>query len=193
MDEIQQYRQKLFKLLVERSLSFGHFVLTSGKTSDYYFDCKKVTRNSEGKFLIGNVFFHEILKLDPEINGIGGLTMGADPICDAVSIVSYMKKHPIETIIVRKEPKTHGIKKDIEGNIEDISKVIVIDDVITTGGSTLKAIDVISNYENVQIVGVMILVDREEGGKENIEKRGFKVISLFKKSELIDFAKSIKS
>ncbi len=193
MDEIKQYRERLFELLAERSLSFGHFVLTSGKTSDYYFDCKKVTRYSEGKFFIGNVFFHEIQKIDPEIDGIGGLTMGADPICDAVSLISYMKEHPIETIIVRKEPKKHGTKKDIEGNIEDISKVIVIDDVITTGGSTLKAIDVISDYKNIEIAGVMVLVDREEGGRENIEKRGFKVVSLFKKSELIDYAKNKKS
>ncbi len=193
MDEIKQYHERLFKLLAERSLSFGHFVLTSGKTSDHYFDCKKVTRYSEGKFLVGNVFFNEILKFDPEINGIGGLTMGADPICDAVSLISYIENHPIETIIVRKEPKKHGTKKDIEGNIESISKVIVIDDVITTGGSTIKAIDVISNYKNVQITGVMVLVDREEGGKENIEKMGFKVISLYKKSDLMNYAKSRKS
>ena len=119
--------------------------------------------------------------------------MGADPICDAVSLISYMKNHPIESIIVRKEAKTHGTKKDIEGNIEEVSKIMVIDDVITTGGSTLKAIDVISNYKNVQIVGVMVLVDREEGGRENIENRGFKVISIFKEKELIDYSKSIKS
>ena len=193
MDEIQQYRERLFKLLAERSLSFGHFVLTSGRVSDHYFDCKKVTRNSEGKFLVGNVCFYEILKFDSTIDGIGGLTMGADPICDAVSLISYMKNHPIESIIVRKEPKSHGTKKDIEGNIEEVSKIMVVDDVITTGGSTLKAIEAISNYPNVQIVGVMVLVDREEGGRENITNRGFKVISIFKESELIDYSKSTKS
>jgi orotate phosphoribosyltransferase len=193
MEEIQEYRENLLELLAVKSVSFGHFVLTSGKTSDYYIDCKRVTRNSEGKFLVGNVFFNEISKFDPSINGIGGMTMGADPICDAVSLISYMNNHPIETAIVRKEPKGHGTKRDIEGNIEDISKIIVVDDVITTGGSTIKAIEVISKYPNVKIAGVMVLVDREEGGRETIEKMGYKVISIFKKGELIDCAKSKKT
>lgn len=193
MEEIQKYREKLLELLAVRSVSFGHFVLTSGKTSDYYIDCKRVTRNSEGKFLVGNVFFNKILKFDSSIDGIGGMTMGADPICDAVSLISYIKNHPIETVIVRKEPKGHGTKKDIEGNIEDISEIIVVDDVITTGGSTIKAIDVISKYPDVKIRGVMVLVDREEGGRETIEKMGYKVISIFKKWELIDYAKNKKT
>ena len=192
MEEIQKYKERLFKLLAERSLSFGKFVLTSGKISDHYFDCKKVTRNSEGKFLVGNVFFHEILKFDPTIDGIGGLTMGADPICDAVSLISYIKNHPIESIIVRKEPKSHGTKRDIEGNIEDVSKIIVVDDVITTGGSTLKAINVLKNYDQIKIAGVMALVDREEGGSEKIIEEGYKFLSIFREKELIEYSKSKK-
>ena len=193
MDEIQEYRDRLFKLLAERALSFGHFILASGRESDHYFDCKKVTRNSEGKFLIGNVLFHDIVAFDEKINGIGGLTMGADPICDAVSLISYTKNHPIETVIVRKEQKKHGTKKDIDGNIEDISRIIVIDDVITTGGSTIKAIDVLAKYDTIQIAGVMVLVDREEGGRENIEKMGYTVKSIFRQSELMEYARSKKS
>lgn len=183
------YRQRLLHLLAERALFFGDFTLASGKKSDHYFDCRKITRTPEGLFLIGHVFYNTILALDPATNGIGGMTMGADPICDAVSIISFMNNNPIETVIVRKEEKTHGMSKDLVGNIDKISKIAIVDDVFTTGGSTLKAIDVIEKYPNVSIIGAIALVNREEGAKENLAMRGIKASAIFTKSEILNFAR----
>lgn len=184
------YRQKLLHLLAERALFFGDFTLASGKKSDHYFDCRKVTRTPEGLFLIGHVFYDTILSIDPGTNGVGGMTMGADPICDAVSLISFTNNKPIETVIVRKEEKTHGMSRDLVGNIDKISKIAIVDDVFTTGGSTLKAIDVIEKYPNVSIIGAIALVNREEGAKENLAARGITAHAIFTKSEILNFAKS---
>lgn len=185
-----EYRERLLHLLAERALFFGDFTLASGKKSDHYFDCRKITRSPEGLFLIGHVFYDTIMTIDPETNGIGGMTMGADPICDAVSVVSFINNKPIETVIVRKEEKTHGMSKDLVGNIDKISKIAIVDDVFTTGGSTLKAIDVIEKYPNVSIIGAIALVNREEGAKENLAARGIKASAIFTKSEILNFARS---
>lgn len=190
MSEISEYRSRLLQLLAERSLFFGDFTLASGKKSDHYFDCRKITRSPDGLFLIGHVFYDAVMNLSPGINGVGGMTMGADPICDAISVVSYMKRNPLETIIVRKEAKEHGMSKDIVGNIDKITKIAVIDDVFTTGGSTLKAIDAISRYPEVEIAGTISLINREEGASENFAARGIKTTQIFLKSEVLSYARS---
>ncbi|MCG6536760.1 MAG: orotate phosphoribosyltransferase, partial [Syntrophales bacterium LBB04] len=184
------YKERLFHLLAERAFFFGDFTLASGKKSDHYFDCRKITRSAEGLFLLGQVFYDLIQSIDPETNGVGGMTMGADPICDAVSLVSFMNENPIEAVIVRKEEKTHGMGKDLVGNIDKVTKLAVVDDVFTTGGSTLKAIDVFERYPNAKIVGAIALVNREEGATENLAARGIKASAGFTKSEILNFARS---
>ena len=178
-------KEQLIKILVERSVKLAdtpEFKLASGKTSRVYIDCKKTTCNARGKVLIGNLIFDRISNLD--VNAIGGLTLGADPIANAVSYASEIKGLPVNTFIVRKEAKKHGLRKTIEGDVNAGDKVIIVDDVITTGASTIQAIKKAKTF-GLQIVKVIVLVDRQEGGKENIEKTGIPCESIMTKSELI--------
>ena len=149
----------LKKILLEKSVRTGEFTLASGKTSDLYIDCRMTAL---------------------------GMTLGADPISLAVGMVSAMQ-HPeekLQVFTVRKEPKGHGKGKQIEGNFESGNTVIVVDDVITTGGSTLKAVDAIER-EGGKVAFCLVLVDREEGGKQAIEERGIPVIALFSRHSLL--------
>jgi orotate phosphoribosyltransferase len=186
-----EHREKLFHLLATKALAFGDFTLASGKKSDHFFNCKTVTRTPEGMYLIGNLLFDLIQEQCPEADGIGGLTMGADPICDAVTFVSYERQHPIESLIVRKETKDHGTKRQIEGNVTAVTNLVVIDDVVTTAGSTIKAIESFQTEPALNIVSVMALVDRAEGGREALKEMDFDLYALYSKQELMDYAKSL--
>ena len=168
--------------------SFQHsetpsFLLSSGKKSHYYFNLKCVTMTSEGMLHIGNVVLDKIeeLGLKTRVKAIGGLTMGADPIANATAMVSYLrdKEHSLQAFSIRKEPKKYGLKLQIEGNAEPRDDVIIIDDVVTTGASTIKAIE-IARKNDLHVMAVVVLVDRrEENGRENIEEHGVKVHSIF--------------
>jgi len=148
------------------------FKLVSGAMSNYYFNCKAVTLHPEGMYLIGNIIFAMIK--DNNIKGIGGLTLGADPIADATAYTSYLKKKPIEAFVVRKSAKSHGTMQWIEGNIKTGDRVVIVDDVITTGKSTIEAINR-AKEAGLEIVKIIALIDRQEGGKENIEALGYMV------------------
>jgi orotate phosphoribosyltransferase len=181
----------LKELLLQKSVRTGTFTLASGKESDLYIDCRMTALDPFGANLIGNVGWHAVRsKIHSEhlkIDAIGGMTLGADPISLAVGMTSAAT-HPDEALqvfTVRKEPKGHGAGKQIEGNFKSGDNVIVVDDVITTGGSTLKAIDAIER-EGGTIAFCLVLVDREEGGRQAIEARGIHVISLFTRSTLLD-------
>ncbi|RYD33119.1 MAG: orotate phosphoribosyltransferase [Verrucomicrobiaceae bacterium] len=181
----------LKSLLLEKSVRTGTFTLASGKESDLYIDCRMTALDPFGANLIGDLGWHAVRsKIHSEqlqIAAIGGMTLGADPISLAVGMTSAAK-HPSEALqvfTVRKEPKGHGAGKQIEGNFKAGDTVIVVDDVITTGGSTLKAIDAIER-EGGKIAFCLVLVDREEGGRQAIEARGVHVISLFTRSTLLD-------
>ncbi|MGD0884500.1 MAG: orotate phosphoribosyltransferase [Thermodesulfovibrionales bacterium] len=152
--------------------------LTSGNVSSFYFDLKKTTYSPEGQYLIGNLLFDKIKELGLRPKGIGGLTMGADPIALAVSYTSYLRNEPVQAIVIRKEPKGHGTMSQIEGNVSAGDDVVIIDDVVTTGGSTIKAIES-AQKAGLQIRAICILLDRcEFGGRQNIERLGYPVYSL---------------
>jgi orotate phosphoribosyltransferase len=173
-------REKLMNLLKEKGYREEKVILTSGKESDFYIDCRPVTLHPEGAYLIGKLLYEKIQNSSVKIGGVGGMTMGADPIATAVSLTSYLSGNPIAAFIIRKEAKKHGRGLWIEGidNLPPETPVAIVEDVVTTGGSTLKAIER-AQEENLRVAKVMALVDREEGGKENLKNHGFDLESLF--------------
>jgi orotate phosphoribosyltransferase len=181
----------LKQLLLEKSVRAGDFLLASGKRSDLYIDCRMTALDPFGARLIGELGWHAVRsKIHSErlkIDAIGGMTLGADPIALAVGMTSAAQ-HPEEALqvfTVRKEPKAHGAGRQIEGNFRAGDTVVVVDDVITTGGSTLKAVDAIER-EGGKVAFCLVLVDREEGGREAIEACGIHVIALFTRHALLE-------
>ena len=159
-------RQELLSLLATKSFRLGEFKLSSGGSSDYYIDCRTTTLDARGARLTGQVFLEEIRAHGWNPQAIGGLTMGADPIVVAVAVVSGI----IHGFLVRKAEKQHGTGQRIEGFREKPARVVIVDDVCTTGGSTVQAIEAAREF-GFEIVGVMCLVEREEaGGRANVEK-----------------------
>jgi len=180
---------RLAEIILERSFQYRDnppFTLASGKTSSYYFNCKPTTMDPEGMYLIGNILFDMLV--DADVAAAGGLTLGADPIANALSLISYQKKKPIKSFVVRKDAKNHGTKSGIEGNIIPGERVAVIDDVITTGGSAITAIE-IAREAGLKVVRVVALVDREEGGRENIKKYVDRVDAVLTRSEIMNLYK----
>jgi len=159
-------RQKLLSLLAHKSFRLGEFKLSSGGTSDYYIDCRATTLDAKGARLTGEVFVEEIRQQGWKPQAIGGLTMGADPIVVAASVVSG----ELHGFLVRKADKQHGTGQRIEGFREKGARVVIVDDVCTTGASTIQAIEAARGF-GFEVVGVMCLVEREEaGGRPNVEK-----------------------
>jgi orotate phosphoribosyltransferase len=179
-------KTKLLELILKKAFKYSEepiFKLVSGRMSNYYFNCKAVALHPEGMYLIGNIIFDFTKGLN--IKGIGGLTLGADPIAYAVAYTSYLKGRPVEAFIVRKAPKSHGTMQFIEGNIKKGDKVVIVDDVITTGKSTIEAITR-AKEAGLEIVKVLAFIDRQEGGKEAIEALGYKVDSVITKDEVME-------
>jgi len=184
-------KKQLIKLIFEKAFKYNKepvFKLVSGRMSNYYFNCKAVTLNPEGMYLIGNIIFDMLL--DSDVKGIGGLTLGADPIADAVAYTSYLRKKPVEAFVVRKTAKSHGTMQWIEGNITTGDKVVVVDDVITTGKSTIEALTRAKDG-GLDVVKVIALVDRQEGGKENIEALGHKVETVVTREEVMELYRAM--
>lgn len=179
-------RSKLLSILRGKSVSYGNVTLSSGNTSNYYIDAKKTTYDAEGVYLAGKLIFDLIQKKNRGVSAVGGLTMGADPIVVSTIIAAMSADYQLKGFSVRKERKLHGQKKLIEGNLDKGEKVVIIDDVITTGNSTIMAIDAVKKYE-CEIVLVVALVDRCEGGAEKIREKGLEFTSLF---EIRDVVKS---
>jgi orotate phosphoribosyltransferase len=167
----------LITLLAERSAKRGRFTLASGKESDFYIDARLTTMSPEGLALIGPLALATLRKTGWDVDAIGGLTLGADPISYAISYASAASVHPLRAFTVRKEAKTHGTGKLLEGPVREGDRVAIIEDVITTGGSALRAIEAVRNAK-ASVAGVLALVDREEGGRQAIEKVGVSVVSL---------------
>jgi orotate phosphoribosyltransferase len=180
---MQNSNEKLFNILYTRAFKYSDnppFTLTSGAISPYYFDCKAATLDPEGCTLIGQLIFQKIKEWD--IDAVGGLTLGADPISLSIALEAFKNNAFIYPLIVRKEPKKHGTQKWIEGILDKVKKVMAIDDVITTGKSTIQAIEKLRE-SGLIVEKAFVIIDREEGGRENIEKIGVEVLSLFKRSD----------
>ena len=183
-------REQLRALLQEKSVCHGEFTLASGAKSDFYVDARVTTMDPRGACLIGEVGWELVKetasKLGKRVDAIGGLTLGADAVALSIGIAAQRQdaSTPFQVFTVRKKAKEHGRQKRIEGNFSPGNSVVVVDDVITTGGSTIQAIDAIEEAGG-RVAFVIVLVDREEGGRENIEKRGHKVIPIFSRRELV--------
>ena len=175
---------ELVYLLATRSARLGEFTLASGARSNLYIDARMTAMSPEGLALIGPLGIGEIVSAGWTPDSVGGLTLGADPVSYAIAYASALAGKPIRSFTVRKEAKTHGTGKLIEGPFLQSDRVVVIEDVITTGGSALKAIEAVRNA-GATIIGVLALVDREEGGRERIEAAGYHVRSLAKASEIV--------
>ena len=191
--DIEKMRNRLLELILEYAFQYSEtpaFKLAHGGTSQFYFNCKRITLDPEGQYLVGNLVFDAVKDLG--ISAIGGLTLGADPIANATAYSSWLRGLPIQSFIVRKTSKDHGIIAAIEGKIRAGDRVAVVDDVVTTGGSTLQAISA-CRQAGLEIVGVLTLVDRQEmNGRENIEKQIPNFKALFTRDEVMRIYRSLK-
>ncbi len=174
----------LIQLLAERSAKQGQFTLASGKQSNFYIDARLTTMSPEGLSIIGPLGLATLRKVGWDVDAIGGLTLGADPISYAISYASAGSNHPLKAFSVRKEAKAHGTGKLVEGPLTPGDRVVVIEDVITTGDSALRAIEAVRNAK-ATVSGLMALIDREEGGRQAIEAKGIDVVSLVTASQII--------
>lgn len=183
MDE----RKRLQTLLLQKSCRRGTFTLTSGRVSDFYCDGKQTTLDAEGAWLCGRLLYGFIREHGEPLAAVGGMTLGADPLVTAVSLVSYVEKSPIPAFIVRKEAKGHGTGNFIEGksNIAPGALVALVEDVVTTGGTLLKVIDRVE-AEGFRVGLVAAILDREEGGAEALAARGYPLRAVFTRTQLLN-------
>ena len=177
-------REELFQLLNDLSVRTGPVVLTSGKTSDFYVDCKQTLLHPDGMALTGTVLVDAWQSLGQEIDAVGGPTLGADPMTCAFVLQARRRGLKIPGFFIRKEPKGHGTMAQIEGiaSLGEGSRVLVLEDVLTTGGSALRAIGVLREA-GIQVVGLFCLVDREEGAVARIEAEGIQVKAMFSRRD----------
>lgn len=177
-------RNRLLSLLVERSLRLGDFTLASGARSTYYVDARATTMTAEGQALAGRVCFNYLRRAAWDPTHVGGLTMGADPISYAIARQSWEEGHPIDAFSVRKDAKEYGTRRRIEGGLPVDASVVVIEDAMTTGGSTLRAIEALEEH-GARVLSVLALIDREEGAHERIAAAGYSAITVFPAGELL--------
>lgn len=184
--KIRNAKERLIEIILERSFKYSDdppFTLVSGRKSNYYFNCKPTTLDPEAMNLIGDLLF--AMLADADVTAAGGLTLGADPLANALSVISYQKGRPIQSFIVRKDVKGHGMMFGIEGNVRPGERVVILDDVITTGGSTINAI-VRARDAGLVIDRVIALIDREEeNGRENIEAHVERVDAVLTRTEIM--------
>ncbi len=178
-------KTELIQILCAKSFQYTpepSFRLVSGRMSRFYVNCKPTILSPRGMYLTGHLIFDAIRDLSPD--GAGGLTFGADPIAMAAAFVSELKNAPFKAFSIRKTQKDHGIVKWIEGDMDPGERVVILEDVVTTGGSTLKAIER-AQSEGLEVIRVAALVDRQEGGMEEIRKRVLDAVAIVTKEELL--------
>ena len=177
---------ELIDILCHKSFKYSNepiFKLVSGRSSRFYVNCKPTTLNARGMYLTGHLIFDSIK--NDNVSGVGGLTFGADPLAVAAAFASEMKGQAINAFSIRKTQKDHGIVRWVEGDVQPGQRVVIIDDVATTGGSTIKAIER-ARAEGLEVVKSVILVDRQEGGVENIREHVAEVSAIITRDELIE-------
>ena len=177
-------REQLVRLLAERSAKKGRFTLSSGRESTLYIDARLTTMSPEGLVLIGALGFDALNRSDWNIGSVGGLTLGADPVAYAIAYTSELRAQRIRAFTVRKETKSHGTGQLIEGPFQSGDRVAIIEDVITTGASALRAITAVRNAGG-NVLGVLAVVDREEGGRDLLENEGLSVIALTTATDIL--------
>ena len=179
-------KEELREIIRELSYEEREVTLASGRKSNFYFDGKQTTLHARGGLLVGQAFWEEVKQFAGPIAGVGGLTLGADPIATATSIAAQLEGSNVHAFIIRKEPKGHGTGQWLEGrkNLPPGSRVVIVEDVTTTGGSSMKAVDR-AKEEGLEVVGIITLVDREEGAREAIEGAGQVLRTVFTKSEVV--------
>src|SRR5258705_8904884 len=175
---------RLLSLLAEHSARRGHFTLASGRQSTLYIDARLTTMRPDGLALIGPLALAALRTAGWHIDSVGGLTLGADPVSYAIAYASALAGTPLRAFTVRKEAKAHGTGRLIEGPFCEGDRVAVIEDVITTGGSALRAAEAIRAAGGI-VAGVLALVDREEGGRQALEGAGLPVLTLARASEIV--------
>ena len=182
----EQERNELMQIVRELSYEEREVTLASGRKSNFYFDGKPTALHAKGGLLVGKAFWDLVKTFDGPVDGVGGLTMGADPIATATSIAANLAGQSVHAFIIRKEPKGHGTGQWLEGrkNLPPGSRVVIVEDVTTTGDSSLKAVDR-AQQEGLDVLGVITLVDREEGARENIEGQGQVLKSVFTRTEVV--------
>ncbi len=185
-------RSRLKALLVERSVRTGDFTLASGARSSYYVDARRTTMSAEGQALTGKVCWEALRASGIDFTHVGGLTMGADPVSYAIARESFDAGDPRDAFSVRKQPKGHGTGQQVEGGLPNDARCMVVEDSMTSGGSALKAVEVLRAY-GCDIAGVVTLVDREEGGRARIEEAGLPLVAVFTGGELLEAARAAEA
>jgi orotate phosphoribosyltransferase len=178
-------RARLIQLLTERSFERRKVILASGRESDFFIDCKQTMLTAEGHALVGELMFELLAEL-PECQAVGGVELGGCPLASAVSLVSFQRGRPLNALYVRKAKKDHGTTKLVEGDksLTPGLKVALLEDVITTGGSSLKAVESLT-AAGAQVVGIVALVDRQEGGADTIRAANLPLVTIATKADFI--------
>lgn len=189
MNDILEMKKRLARILYEKSYMEGDFTLSSGRKSDYYFDCRQSSLHPEGAWLIGSLFYDMLKGLD--IQAVAGMTMGADPLVTATSLHAYGQGQHLPALIVRKETKAHGASRTVEGlaNIKQGDRVLLLEDVVTTGGSVIKACRRVEEA-GLRVESVFCILNREEPGwDEAFAEAGHELRSIFTRKELLSLAR----
>ncbi len=175
-------RDRLRQMLLDRSMRFGEFVLSSGATSNYYIDVRKTSLHPEGLKLISRMFYEQLLS--ENVTAIGGLTLGADPLVAGLMLHSAEHGRPLEGFLVRRTTKDHGLRGQVEGNLAGHKRIAILDDVITSGESALIAAEAAESYK-AEVVRVLAVVDRGQGATQIFQQRGYAFSALFSIGELL--------
>ena len=185
-------KDDLVQMLYDKSFVYSKepvYKLASGRQSHFYVNCRPVTLDPKGMFLVGHLVFDCIKDLD--VHGVGGLTFGADPVAVATAFVSYLKGKPLKAFSIRKTQKDHGIVKWVEGDLKRGERIIIVEDVVTTGGSTIKAVER-ARTEGLDVVKAVVLVDRQEGGLEAVKAHVASVEAIVTIEELMSLHSTSK-
>ena len=185
-------RARLRDLLLKRSVRLGDFTLSSGASSEYYVDARQTTMTAEGQKLTGRIGYDLIDEAGWDVTHVGGLTLGADPVTYAIAHHSTSRERVLDGFTVRKEAKGHGTGRQIEGGLPTDARVVIIEDAVTSGASAIRVIEAVREH-GATIMGVICLVDREEGGREKLDELGVPLIAAFTGPELLAVAKEAEA